>query len=60
MGAQTQKKWGPEGWSQKGGAPKGGAPKGGAPKGGGPKFRAFFPSPTTSFALFVSHCVSSR
>ena len=27
---------------------------------GGPKFRAIFPSPATSFALFVSHCVSSR
>ena len=27
---------------------------------GGPKFRAFFQSPATDFALFVSHCVSSR
>ena len=27
---------------------------------GGPKFRVFIPSPTTSFALFLSHCVSSR
>ena len=45
--------------------PKGGAPKGGArivgPRKVGSKISCFFfPSPTTSFALFVSHCVYSR
>ena len=47
VGPQTQKKSGPEGVR--------------APKVGRPKISRFFcHAPTTSFALFVSHCVSSR
>ena len=50
------KRWGP---NQEKSGPNGGAPKGGGSKGGGPKISRFFPSPTTSFTLLVSHCVFS-